>query len=204
MLPRVFDLFTQAEPARSQSRGGLGVGLALTKRLVELHGGSIEARSDGLGRGSTFVVRLPRFAAPPLPAAAATRDNPALPTPRRILIVDDEREIADTLSFLLAARGHSVQTAYDGEEALAIVAEASFDVVILDIRMPRLGGLEVARRLRSQPRLEHLTLIAMTGFGTATDAAASTAAGFDWHLVKPVRLSQLETILDRGVPPRPA
>ncbi|MGY6216623.1 PAS domain-containing hybrid sensor histidine kinase/response regulator [Methylolobus aquaticus] len=204
MIPYVFEMFSQAKPVHHRSDGGLGVGLALAKQLIELHGGSIEVFSDGLGRGSRFVVSLPRADLASEPPAMAETETRGLPARRRILIVDDEREIADTLSFLLAARGHSVQTAYDGEEALAIVAEASFDVVILDIRMPRLGGLEVARRLRSQPRLEHLTLIAMTGFGTATDAAASTAAGFDWHLVKPVRLSQLETILDQGVPPRPA
>ncbi len=204
MIPYVFEMFSQAKPVHHRSDGGLGVGLALAKQLIELHGGSIEVFSDGLGRGSRFVVSLPRADLASEPPAMAETETRGLPARRRILIVDDEREIADTLAFLLTEQGHSVRAAYDGEAGLAIVAEAPFDVVILDLRMPRLGGLEVARRLRSQPRLEHLTLIAMTGFGTAADAAASTAAGFDWHLVKPVRLSQLETILDQGVPPRPA
>lgn len=206
MISHVFDMFSQAEPVRHRSGGGLGVGLALAKSLIELHGGDIEAFSDGLGQGSRFLLRLPRLDLASEPPAMAETETREWPTRRRILIVDDEEDIASMLSSLLRARGHAVWTAHSGSAALAIVDETALDVVLLDIGMPGMDGHELARRLRRRRDLAHLTLIAMTGYGAQSDAAASVAAGCDWHLVKPVRLSQLEPILEQGLrtgaPPR--
>ena len=194
LLPRIFELFTQAERSLDRSQGGLGIGLCLVKRLVELHGGSVEVASV-LGQGSEFVVRLPLMLAPmappPLPLAPT-----ALPsaTSRRVLVVDDNVDAADTLAMLLKVSGHEVRMAYDGPAAVEAALEFRPDMMVIDIGLPGFSGLEVARRIRKLAGLERTVLVAMTGYGQATDRAHSLEAGFDHHLVKPAKFSQLQTI----------
>ena len=180
-LPHVFDLFYQAG---SSAEGGLGIGLTLVKQLVDLHGGSIDAESDGVGRGSTFTVRLP-LASGSAPSAA--RDAPVR-TERawRVLVADDNRDSAESMGMLLGTLGHEVDLAFDGEEALVLAARTRPDAIVLDIGMPILDGYEVARRLRAQPWGRDVVLIAATGWGQERDRRRSAEAGFDAHLVKPV------------------
>jgi signal transduction histidine kinase/integral membrane sensor domain MASE1/ActR/RegA family two-component response regulator len=189
MLERVFELFVQGERPRSRTAEGLGIGLTLVRNLVELHGGRVEARSEGPGRGSEFVVRLP-LAGPGSPAGAEDRPPEPARTPaaaRRILLVDDNVDAAESLAEILRAGGHEVAVVYDGAAALARAAEDAFDFVLLDIALPDdLDGYEVARRLRREGTLRGATLIAVTGFGQDEDRRRAADAGFDHHLVKPV------------------
>ena len=195
MLSRVFDLFTQVGPSLERSQGGLGIGLTLVRRLVEMHDGSIEARSGGPDEGSEFVVRLP------LPALA--RHEPprgAGPTAKvltgcRILVVDDNKDSADSLGMLLRLGGNDTRTAYDGLEAVDVAETFRPDLVLLDIGLPKLNGYEVARRIRQQPWGRNATLVALTGWGQDEDRRRSQEAGFDLHLVKPVELEALEKLL---------
>ncbi|MES2942882.1 MAG: response regulator [Pseudomonadota bacterium] len=200
-LDTVFTMFSQVETALSRSRGGLGIGLTLTQRLVELHGGSITARSKGLGHGSEFLVRLPLDHSrqsevlparpeltPPLPA-------PASPGALRILVADDNRDAAATLSMLLEIMGHTVRQAHDGEEAVRASSEFDPQLVLLDIGMPRLNGYQACSQIRSQAGGSAKTLIAITGWGQAGDRKASREAGFDHHLVKPVDPNALEELI---------
>ena len=191
MLDRVFELFVQGERPRNRSAEGLGIGLTLVRNLVELHGGRVEARSDGPGRGSAFTVRLP-LAGPappdvpekPRPIPAAGRHTPG--STRRVLVVDDNVDAAESLAVVLRDSGYDVATAHDGAMALAAAAETAFDFVFLDIALPDgLDGYEVARRMRGDPRLRDVTLIALTGFGQEEDRRRAVDAGFDHHLVKP-------------------
>jgi PAS domain S-box-containing protein len=184
-LPRVFELFAQVDRSLDRSEGGLGIGLALVRRLVEMHGGEVEARSAGPGAGSEFVVRLPVAgeAAPPLPVAPAA--TPAL-QPLRVLIVDDNRDAATALAILLGLAGHATRTVFDGGEAVEEARRLSPDAVLLDIGLPGLDGYEVARRLRAEPRGGELALVAITGWGQDADRRRSAEVGFDAHLVKPV------------------
>ncbi|HET9948028.1 MAG TPA: ATP-binding protein, partial [Longimicrobiales bacterium] len=194
LLPRVFELFSHAAILRSQ--GGLGIGLSLAKRLVELHGGTLEARSDGPGTGSEFVVRLP------LPDGDATA-GPARPeplgrrsvAPRRVLVVDDNQDTADSLRELLRALGHDVHAVYDGEQALEAACALRPEVLLLDIGMPRVSGLEVCRRVRNEPWGRDVLVVALTGWGQEEDRARSERAGFDRHLVKPVGVAALLDLL---------
>ncbi len=193
LLPRVFDLFVQATRSLDRAHGGLGIGLTLVQRLVKLHGGSVEARSGGLGRGSEFIVRLPvieHAPARPVPAPA-----PQLESPRRILIVDDNTDSARSLAMIQRRRGHEARTAFSGPDAVALAAEFLPDVVLLDIGLPGMDGLEVARRLRAMPALNGVVLIAMTRYGRDEDRAEARVAGFDEYLVKPVDLGQLRDLL---------
>jgi CheY-like chemotaxis protein len=199
MLPRVFDMFSQAETGE-RARPGLGIGLALARRLVELHGGTIEARSAGLQRGSTFVVRLPRVA-PAVAAAAAPRVaevlRPAFVPPKRsVLIVDDLKDSAESLARLLGLAGHEVRVAFDGDEGVAAAESFRPDVVLLDIGMPRLNGYDACRRIRHQAWGREMVLIAVTGWGQEHDRRRSEEAGFSRHLVKPVDPSALLALLD--------
>jgi CheY-like chemotaxis protein len=191
LLPRVFDHFSQGAQSIERRQGGLGLGLAVVKTLVELHGGSVTAESDGPGRGSTFTVRLPRAEA----AAGATRgdapDTAADGNNRRVLVVDDNKDAAEMLADLLRLRGYRVAVTYDGVSALRTNDDFHAHVAILDIGLPGMDGLELARRLRASADGRSLRLIAMTGYGQQSDVEASRAAGFDMHLVKPVVAEKL-------------
>ena len=197
MLNRVFEMFTQVERSLERAQGGLGIGLTLVKRLVEMHGGTIHARSAGPGRGSEFVVRLPEcLPAGDLPAAPATRDDESRrPRPQRILIADDNRDAADSLAVMLKVFGHEVQTAYDGLQAVELAEAFRPALALLDIGMPRLNGYDAARRIRQGASGGDIVLIALTGWGQPEDKQRSRAAGFDHHLVKPVDPSTLERLL---------
>ena len=204
LVERVFDLFTQAERTPDRSQGGLGLGLALAKSLVELHGGSVSARSPGLGRGSTFTVRLPRHRqeSAPLPAhllGHPSAGNPipdaAVPNALRILVVDDNLDAAHTLNLFLRATGNEVEIAYCGVDALEIAKVFAPQVCILDIGLPDMDGNELARRLRRLPQTSGATLVAATGYGRQQDREAASQAGFDHYLVKPVNTLQLGELL---------
>lgn len=207
MLPRVFDLFMQAERSPDRAQGGLGVGLTLVRHLVEMHGGSIEARSAGLGQGTEMVLRLPSLpqaAAEEAPAAAAVqRPRSPAAAPLKILIVDDNRDSTESLAVLMRLSGHEVRTAYDGLAALREVRTFLPDVVLLDIGLPKVDGYEVARRLRREPARAGMTLLAVTGYGQEEDRRLSREAGFDHHLVKPVDLETLRGLLESSAPARP-
>jgi CheY-like chemotaxis protein len=201
MLSRVFEMFTQVDSSLTRSQGGLGIGLTIVKRLVEMHGGRIEARSDGVGRGSEFVVRLPALVdAPAEPAPVAALPGPgegeahANGGARRVLVVDDNADAADLLCDILRGLGHEVRVARDGLTALAEVASFHPEVLLLDIGLPGLDGYEVAARVRHADREQPL-LVAVTGYGQASDRRRSLEAGFDHHLVKPVDPSRLQAIL---------
>ena len=196
LLPKVFDLFVQSERTLDRSQGGLGIGLAVVKRLVEMHDGEVCARSEGLGRGSTFEIRLPKIARPGAAAADATVLSAE---PKRVLIVDDNADAANSLSMLLALQGHETQVAYGAQEALACIEQFRPEIGLLDIGLPEMDGYELARRLRARPNTTGLRLVAVTGYGQAEDQQRALAAGFDAHLVKPVDLSALERAL-AGMP----
>lgn len=193
-LEQVFEMFSQEEPALSRSRGGLGIGLSLTRKLVELHGGSVKASSEGEGKGSLFLVRLPLA----VPAAAAAPDEPGAPQEAllpsgtlRILVADDNADAAETLSLLLESMGHDVRHVHDGEAAVAAVPAFDPQLVLLDIGMPRLNGYEACSRIRELPGGAARTLVAVTGWGQPQDLERARVAGFDRHLVKPVDIDRL-------------
>jgi signal transduction histidine kinase len=195
-LEGVFEMFSQVETALSRSRGGLGIGLSLTRRLVEMHGGTVNATSAGLGRGSAFLVRLPLVAdladAPPDPDSGSGPAPDTEPAPAamagtlRILVADDNEDAADTLAMLLEVLGHSVELAHDGEAAVAAASAFDPQLVLLDIGMPKLNGYEACRKIRELPGGAAMTLVAITGWGQPEDRRRSREAGFDQHLVKPV------------------
>lgn len=195
MLAAVFDLFTQVDRSLERAAGGLGIGLSLVKRLVEMHGGRVSARSEGHGRGSEFVVSLPvaterQETQPVAPSAEAVS-----PAKRRILVVDDNRDGADTLCKLLRLLGNDAQTAYDGLEAVERAAAWKPEAILLDIGLPKMNGHEVCRAVREQPGGKEVFIIALTGWGQEDDRRKSTEAGFDLHLVKPVdRRSLMEAL----------
>jgi signal transduction histidine kinase len=197
VLPHIFDMFTQADPSDERSKGGLGVGLTLVKRLVELHGGTVEARSEGPGKGSEFTVRLPIMPDASL-AKSSNADGTELglsASSRRILVVDDNHDAADTMSMMLRLRGHDVKTSYDGVEALQAAGEFRPDVVLLDIGLPGLSGYETARCIRREPWGRRMALVAVTGWGQREDRRRSSEAGFDFHIVKPVDPASLMSLL---------
>jgi signal transduction histidine kinase len=193
-LEGVFEMFSQVETALSRSRGGLGIGLSLTRRLVEMHGGTVNATSAGLGRGSAFLVRLPLVADAPAVSddggsgpASETEPAPAATAGTlRILVADDNEDAADTLAMLLEVLGHSVELAHDGEAAVAAASAFDPQLVLLDIGMPKLNGYEACRKIRELPGGAAMTLVAITGWGQPEDRRRSREAGFDQHLVKPV------------------
>lgn len=194
MLPRVFDIFTQVDQNLERSQGGLGIGLSIVKRLVEMHGGSVEARSDGHGMGSEFVVRLPVV----LSVVQAQRDEPESrqsSNRRRILVVDDNRDAAVSLAMMLKLMGNETKTAHDGLEALDAAAADRPDVILLDIGMPKLNGYDTARTIRQQTWAKGIVLVALTGWGQDEDRRKSQEAGFDAHLTKPVEPAALEKLL---------
>ncbi|MBC7852874.1 MAG: response regulator, partial [Pirellulaceae bacterium] len=194
LLPRIFDLFTQAERSLDRSQGGLGIGLSLVQRLVEMHQGRAEAYSE-LGHGSEFVIRLPVVLAPPPPATAAA-ESVSSTGKLRVLVVDDNKDAALTLGMLLRATGQDVRTAHDGLAALEAAVDFRPQVVLLDIGLPRMDGYEVAKKIRQQANFKDVTLVAMTGYGQESDRQLSREAGFDHHLVKPADFKQVQKILE--------
>ena len=195
LLPCIFDLFTQAERSLDRSQGGLGIGLALVHRLSELHGGKVEA-SSVLGQGSEFVVRLPVAPTDTLqPPSPVTETDQPTTRPLRVLVVDDNVDTVLSFSMLLKASGHDVCTAHEGPTAVQAALDYRPDVVVLDIGLPGLNGYEVAERIRQDPILKNVVLVALTGYGQDSDRQASLQAGFNHHLVKPARLDQLQQIL---------
>ena len=200
MLACVFEPFVQADRALSRAQGGLGIGLALVKRLVELHAGSISAHSDGPNQGSEFVVRLPLWSAPPGQAGAAMDEaadaSRKPPAARRILVVDDNLDSADCLAMCLKLEGHEVFVASDGATALEVVPDFRPDVVLSDIGMPGMDGYELARRIKEMPGMERVLLVAVTGWGQEGDRRRSQLAGFDRHLVKPVAPEAVQKLVE--------
>jgi CheY-like chemotaxis protein len=188
-------MFSQEGRALDRSRGGLGIGLALVRSLVEMHGGRIEAHSDGPGRGAVFAVHLPVLAARPAPAPQPRDQHPAGTPARRILVVDDNRDGADSLAMMLRVLGHDTRTAYDGVQAIEAAEKYRPEVVLLDIGLPRMNGYEVCRHVREQAWGEGMLIVAVTGWGQDDDRRRSREAGFDHHLVKPVDPDRLLALL---------
>jgi CheY-like chemotaxis protein/two-component sensor histidine kinase len=200
MMPHLFDIFSQANAARERAQGGLGIGLSLVKGLVELHHGSVEAHSEGLGCGSEFAVRLP------LPLSSQHRQGESIGCdqeaqkafPRlRIVVADDNKDAADSVAMMLRIMGNEVRTDYDGEQAVRTAQEFRPDLVILDIGMPNLNGYQAARRVRDQNWGKDVYLVAMTGWGQREDRRKAEEAGFNVHMVKPADPSKLMRILEQ-------
>jgi signal transduction histidine kinase len=194
MLTEVFELFSQGERTLDRAQGGLGIGLSLVKTVVEMHGGSVSAHSEGVDRGSEFLIRLPCLLEPAIARPVAEPPARRAIPPRRILIVDDSRDAAESLAMLLSLSGHQVLVSHHGEEALSLAAAERPEVVLLDIGLPGIDGYEVCRRLR-QGGLDGALIIAMTGYGQERDRQRSKDAGFDTHTVKPVELDHLMELL---------
>jgi CheY-like chemotaxis protein len=193
LLPHVFEIFTQGSRSLDRADGGLGLGLTVAQRLVEMHGGSIEVKSDGAGWGSEFTIALPRShgdcleAADPAPPEAAGS--------RRIMIVEDQRDAAEMLAMLLTAQAHEVQIAADGHAALQSVGQFRPDVMLIDIGLPGMSGYDLAERIRRDPSLGHVLLVALTGYGGPDDRTRALESGFDHHVVKPIDEGALEELL---------
>ena len=196
ILPRIFDLFYQANRTKGREQGGMGIGLALARSLVEMHGGQVEARSDGPGRGSVFVVRLPLAAAPSQDERVEGDATVAsVPASHRVLVIDDDRDVGDSLAMLLQLMGADVRVAYDGEAALAVISGFKPHLVLLDIGMPGMNGYETARQIRKLPERQDLILVALSGWGRDEDRRHSAEAGFDHHFVKPMEVDAIENLL---------
>jgi CheY-like chemotaxis protein len=206
LMPMIFNLFTQLDRTSGPTQSGLGIGLALVQRLIEMHGGSVTAHSDGPGRGSEFVIRLPLYLRERVEAGQSSNKPSALEqsmtnadgaprTQRRILVADDNNDALESLATLLQLSGHEVYTAANGAVALESAEQHRPEVALLDIGMPKLDGYEVARRIRAQPWGQRITLVALTGWGQDSDRRRSHDAGFDSHLVKPLDLDKLTELL---------
>ena len=191
----IFEMFTQLDHSLVRSQGGLGIGLTLVKQLVEMHDGSIEVRSPGVGRGSEFIVRLPVSQATPKKGVSETVVTRRPPKLKRILVVDDNLDAAQALSMLLELSGTQTYLAHDGAEALDAVKKHRPDAVLLDIGLPDTSGLDVCRQVRVEPWGKEIVFIALTGWGENDDRRRSKEAGFDGHLVKPVDQAELEELL---------
>ncbi|MCI0641746.1 MAG: ATP-binding protein [Gemmataceae bacterium] len=203
-LPRIFEMFSKVHRTMEQTGSGLGIGLALVRGLVEMHAGTVQAQSDGPGKGSVFTVRLPVVSsagtAMPQPAATDSASSLKSAVRRRILVVDDSWDAANSLAMLLELGGNEVRTAYDGVEAIEAAESFRPDVILMDVGMPKLNGLDAARRIRNLPWSDKVLLIALTGWGQDENRRRSRAAGFDYHLTKPVNPQELEALLGS---PRP-
>jgi two-component system CheB/CheR fusion protein len=198
LMPRVFELFTQADRSLDRSQGGLGIGLTLVRLLVERHGGTVEARSEGPGCGSEFVVRLPLVASG-RSLAGRLVEAPALATARggkRVLVVEDNADSAEMLRMVLALHGHEIAVAQDGPSALEAARRFQPRVIVCDIGLPHMNGYEVARHVRALPEIAQPTLIALSGYGQDEDRRRASDAGFEYHLVKPVEPQALFALLD--------
>jgi CheY-like chemotaxis protein len=198
MLDRIFEMFTQVERTEEHAQNGFGIGLSLARRLVQMHGGTVTAFSDGLDRGSEIVVTLPLAAQLPESQSPATpaADSRAV-VRRRILIVDDNLDAAESLAILMKLAGHEVRMAFDGLEAVRAAETFRPHIVFLDLGLPKLGGGEAARQIRQQPWSKGMILVAVTGWGQDGDRRKSREVGFDEHLVKPAKLEDLTKIIDR-------
>jgi PAS domain S-box-containing protein len=200
-LPHVFELFVQGDRSLARSQGGLGIGLTLVQRLVELHGGTVQAYSEGRGQGSEFTVRLPCVPAPHAAVARAAsraaqrRAKSAAANPKRVLVVDDNIDAADSIVLILKGAGYDVSCVYDGPSVLPAAKDFHPDVVVLDIGLPGMDGYEVARQLRAQQEFRSTPLVAVTGYGQADDRVRSQEAGFDAHLTKPVNPQLLQQFI---------
>jgi PAS domain S-box-containing protein len=201
-LAAVFTMFSQVKSSQDRSEGGLGIGLALSKGVVQLHGGTIEARSSGQGKGSEFVVRIPRRSVARTVIGAAAGAAAIAQRKRRVLIADDNRDAAESLAMLLEIEGHSVTVVHDGLQALAAIEASRPEVALLDIGMPQIDGYEVARRVRGDSRNRQTLLIAITGWGQEQDKARAMAAGFDLHFTKPIEPQKLIELLGAELPAR--
>ncbi|HVJ83706.1 MAG TPA: response regulator, partial [Planctomycetia bacterium] len=197
-LPRIFDMFSQVDRSLERSAGGLGIGLALVKGLVEMHGGSVYAASPGEGKGSVFTVRLPT-AAPDgegeRPAERSSSHPARAVTARRVLVVDDHADGAESMTEMLKLLGNEVEAAHDGVEAVERAARFRPDLILMDVGMPRLNGLDATRQIRATDWGREVVIVALTGWGQEHDRARSKAAGCDGHLVKPVMLADLEALM---------
>jgi CheY-like chemotaxis protein len=204
LLPTVFDLFVQADTSLDRSQSGLGIGLALVRQVVALHGGRVTAFSEGLGHGSEFVVRLPpapedRTPEPERPVSDRTQNGRM-----RILVVDDQPDMADCVALLVETLGHQARAVYDGPTALAITRSEAPDVMFVDIGMPGMTGYDVARQVRLRTDLSQVRLVALTGYGRDEDRTRALEAGFDLHLTKPVSDATMRNILSEFAPAGPA
>ena len=197
MLPQVFDLFTQVNANLARAQGGLGIGLALVRRLVEMHGGVINAASDGPGKGSAFTVRLPMVAAEPEAPLGAVSSPTGTPSQEllRILVIDDNVDVAKTVGWMLETIGHEYRLVHEGRRAVEAAREFRPDAILLDIGMPDMDGYAVCKALRAESLLKNTVIIAQTGWGRDQDRSNSGQAGFNHHLVKPVSLDELERVL---------
>ncbi|HEY1229424.1 MAG TPA: ATP-binding protein, partial [Ramlibacter sp.] len=200
MLEEVFQPFVQVDRSASRAQGGLGIGLSIVRSLVDLHGGSVRALSEGAGHGSTFEVRLPIAAGPEptLPGSTATSLRTASTTGPSVLVVDDNHDAADSLAYMLEMMGASTRVVYGGPDAVAAVEADPPALVLLDIGMPGMDGYEVARRLAAHPQRAKMLLVALTGWGQSEDRQRTREAGFDEHLVKPAEIDVLEVLLARA------
>jgi len=201
-LPKIFEMFAQLDNSLQRTQGGLGIGLSIARRLVEMHDGTLQARSEGPGKGCEFIVKLPLYSRggselERTQAAGGPRDEVR---PLRVLVADDNADAAASLALVLEMKGHEVRTAHDGREAVQVAASFEPDVAVLDIGMPRLDGYEVCRQLRAQPRGSKMLIVALTGWGQAEDKQRSQQAGFDQHLVKPADVGALEELLRQREP----
>lgn len=199
LLESIFDMFSQVNRTLDRAQGGLGIGLALVRKLVELHNGTVHAESAGSGHGSTFIVQLPRvIESEDMREEVVTSEALLSGLPKKILVVDDNVDSAETLATFLRLHGHSVRIANTPTDAIAVHGEFQPDVMFLDIGLPEMNGYEVARRLRATPHGADLCLVAITGWGGARDKENAKEAGFNAHLTKPVDLSAVQTLVGRG------
>jgi CheY-like chemotaxis protein len=194
-LPTVFDMFSQVDRSLERSTGGLGIGLALVKGLVEMHGGTVEAASPGPGQGSTFTVRLPALEEKEEVAGESAERFEAVESKRRILVVDDNNDSADSMEIMLKLLGNEVRVAHDGLQAVELAGQFRPEVILMDLGMPNLDGYGATRRIREQPWGRDMVIVALTGWGQEEDRVKTREAGCDGHLVKPVELSALEKLL---------
>jgi CheY-like chemotaxis protein len=197
IMPYIFDLFAQADHSLARAQGGLGIGLTVVKRLVEMHGGRVEAHSQGTGQGAEFVIHLPRWAASAQKDVTASQLSPARDSEKsiRVLVVDDNQDAAETIAMALNLEGFMVATAFDGNTALSEAARFQPHVVLLDIGMPGMDGYAVSEELRARDQTNSLIIIALTGYGQPEDKARGKAAGFSDHLTKPITPDLLSTVL---------
>ncbi len=197
MIPRFFQPFSQADTTLNRRLGGLGLGLALVKGLVETHGGTIDVSSGGKGAGAEFVVRLPLAAAPARIEVAPA----AAPRPRRILVIEDNLDAAESLRLALELGGHEVAVAHDGPQGIKRARELTPEVVLCDIGLPDMDGYAVAKALRHEPGLRNTLLVALTGYALPEDQRRAVGAGFDAHLTKPATVEGVQEAMDRAPPP---